>query len=192
MKWKNIVGYEEYEISDTGLVKKNGKLIKPFDNKGYERVSFPDRKKKLVHRIVAEHFIPTEDLTLQVNHKDGNKKNNNVENLEWVTCTENVRHAVRTIEGRRQSLSDTMSTIGKKYGKQNALKTRKPVQQLTLEGALIKTFDSAREASKELGIGYRCISQCCLGQRKTYKGFLWKFATNKSQTTIERVTNRVE
>jgi hypothetical protein len=56
------------------------------------------------------------------------------------------------------------------------MKTRKAIIQCDLEGSEIKTFDSARDAARELGISYKVISKCCNGQSKTYKGFIWKFA----------------
>ena len=70
-----------------------------------------------------------------------------------------------------------MSLIGKKYGRQNGLNSSKPVKQLTLDGKIVNIFPSAREASRQLGISYKVISKCCNNQLKTYKGFVWKFAS---------------
>jgi hypothetical protein len=180
MEWKPINGFEDYEISNTGIIRKGEKIIKPFDNNGYDRVQLNKgdaRVKKLVHRLVAEHFIPTDDNTLQVNHKDMNKRNNEVSNLEWVTCKENVNHAIKNNPKRRKQLKEDMSLIGKKYGRQNGLNSSKPVKQLTLDGKIVNIFPSAREASRQLGISYKVISKCCNNQLKTYKGFVWKFAS---------------
>ena len=69
--------------------------LKTYDNKGYRLVSLTDSKgkrKRTVHRIVAETFIPNHDNLPQVNHIDGNKANNNVSNLEWVTPSQNLKH----------------------------------------------------------------------------------------------------
>ena len=82
-----------------------------------------------------------------------------------------------------------MSKIGVLYGKDNAMKTRKPVEQLTLNGDLVRRFDSARDASRELDISYKCISKCCNGNLKTYKGFIWRFASEEGVSTIERVND---
>lgn len=179
MIWKQIKGFENYQISNTGLVKKENLILKPFDNNGYERIQLINnniKSKKLIHRLVAEHFIPNPNNKPQVNHKDTNKKNNNDWNLEWVTNQENVQHAILNIPNRKKQLKDDMSLIGKQYGKQNGINSSKPINQYSLNGILIKTFSSAREASRELNISYKCISKCCKGNLKTYKGFIWSFA----------------
>lgn len=106
--WKSIKGYEGiYEVSNLGNVRNikprykyinpNG-LLKPVKlNTGYLNVSLINkdkiRKEHRVHRLVAEAFIPNTDNKPQVNHIDSNRANNNVENLEWVTCKENIVHA---------------------------------------------------------------------------------------------------
>lgn len=113
--WIPIKGYEyDYEVSSLGRVKskdrtvpigesftfKKGRVLKPeIIKKGYERVGLSKNgtmKKKQVHRLVLENFNPTDDDSLQVNHIDGNKRNNKLENLEWVTAKENNQHARRT------------------------------------------------------------------------------------------------
>lgn len=89
---------DDYEITRDGQVvnKTNGRVLKPQPNgKGYLRVSI-SKKLQFVHRLVAEKYIPNPDNLPQVNHKDGNKLNNNVENLEWVSNSENRKHAVDT------------------------------------------------------------------------------------------------
>ena len=109
--WKDIKGYEGlYQVSNLGNVKKlktlrnnrynkptwdnRPKILKPWDNGfGYKVVSLEQDKKRknyYVHRLVAEHFIPNVEGKSQVNHKDYNKSNNQVDNLEWVTAKENT------------------------------------------------------------------------------------------------------
>lgn len=87
---------EDYEITRDGQVinKTNGHILKPQPNgKGYLRVSI-SKKLQFIHRLVAEKYIPNPDNLPQVNHIDGNKLNNCVENLEWVSNQENRNHAV--------------------------------------------------------------------------------------------------
>lgn len=176
--WKPIKDFEAYEISNKGRIRKGDKILKPFDNNGYERILLSNGKEKrkfLIHRLVAIHFIPTEDYSMEVNHKDTNKKNNNADNLEWVTTQQNIKHYISSKEGRMEYLKKTMSEIGKEHGKKNALKSQKPVRQLSLDGETIKEFPSARKAGEETGSSYKHISACCNGKRKTHNGFKWEF-----------------
>lgn len=114
MNWKDIVGYEGYyQVSDTGQIKSVGRIVYRkghggfktvkekvlptyFDNNGYQ-IAFLSkngmRKTVKVHRLVAFAFIPVVDNKTYVNHKDGDKSNNKVDNLEWCTCSENIQHA---------------------------------------------------------------------------------------------------
>lgn len=115
-QWKDILGYEEYyEVSNLGRVRskerilphnindgnyvKKPKILKTQEKKGYEFVAIcidGVRKALPVHRLVAKAFLPNPENKPQVNHIDGNKLNNRLDNLEWATAKENVDHAVRT------------------------------------------------------------------------------------------------
>lgn len=103
--WKDIKDYEGfYQVSDEGQVRrilKSGrtKPVKNRDGKYYTvNLSKPGQKKCCnVHRLVAEHFLDKPEGATEVNHKDGNKKNNNVSNLEWVTSWENRVHAMEQL-----------------------------------------------------------------------------------------------
>ena len=100
--FKDINKFEnKYQISNTGKVrnKKTGLYLKPkYNKKGYQYINLSINKYKSVkwyiHRLVGFHFIPNPENKPQINHKDGNPSNNNVENLEWCTNEENQRHAV--------------------------------------------------------------------------------------------------
>jgi hypothetical protein len=103
--WKDIEGWEGiYQISNNGNVKSfrwnKEKLLKiQTDTGGYSfislHVSEGKRDKRLIHRLVAQAFIPNPDNKLEVNHKDLNKKNNHIDNLEWATRSENIKHSIK-------------------------------------------------------------------------------------------------
>lgn len=100
MRWRTIENYERYEISENGDVrnKNTGYVMKKrltFD--GYVKVTLNENSKSKdfrVHRLVAEAFIPNHKGKETVNHKDGNKENNHVDNLEWATRSEQNTHTL--------------------------------------------------------------------------------------------------
>ena len=98
-RFKTVEGFEDYEVSTWGRVfnKRTGNFLTPYHhNKGYMRVDLINgsgRKHFKVHRLVAAAFIPNPGNKPHINHKDGNKENNSISNLEWVTNRENYDHA---------------------------------------------------------------------------------------------------
>ena len=114
--WKDIKGYEgRYQVSNNGRVKSlpiNEKyckrtdeiILKPFMcGSGYQEVILKingQRKPKLIHRLVADAFIPNPTNKKEVNHKDGNKFNNDYTNLEWVSSSENIRHSYNELKNK--------------------------------------------------------------------------------------------
>jgi len=97
---KQIKDYPNYSITEDGVIFSNitNKALAPFNNNGYLRIGLSKdnkRKKFLVHRLIAEAFIPNDQNNLLINHKDGNKMNNHISNLEWCTYSENLKHAYK-------------------------------------------------------------------------------------------------
>lgn len=151
--WKDVIGYEGlYQISNLGRLKKETHIFKQYiDKTGYLNVILTKnkvRKTKKVHRLVAEAFIKNKNKLPIINHKDGNKKNNFVDNLEWVTYKENSIHAVKT----------------------GLIKT-KPVICIETN----KKYNSVKEASINAGAFDGHISKVCKGIRKTAGGYHWKY-----------------
>ena len=132
-------------------------FLKPYtSHDNYFSVSL-NKNSYNVHRLIAIQFLPNPDNKPLVNHKDGNKFNNHVDNLEWATNSENVNHAIDT----------GLNPINK------------PVNQYTLDGEYITTYKSLTDACRVLKLtknGSCVISQCCKGVYKSAHGFIWKFA----------------
>ena len=159
-----IKGYENYLISKQGDVysvssKINRKLIMNRGT-GYLQVSLWKnniQKTMQVHRLVAIHYIPNPKNKPQVNHINGIKTDNRVENLEWVTDSENKFHAYS------EGLKD-----------KNVLS--KPISQLdktTMK--IIKRYPSANKASRDTGFNQGNITNCCIGRCKTSMGYIWRY-----------------
>ncbi len=128
------------------------------NNEGYMQVNlFKDKKCKTfqVHRLVATAFIPTLNKRLQINHKDSNKSNNNVDNLEWCTPSQNQIHAYQ--KGLRKD-------------------NFKKIEQYTLDGKFIKLWVGIQNAGRKTGIEYTNIIACLKGRTKTAGGYIWKYA----------------
>ena len=159
--WKDIDGYEGlYQISNFGNVKrlKTGKLKKPeITNKGYYMVDLYKnnvRKKFTIHRLIAKAFIDNPRNKKIVNHKDGNKLNNDISNLEWSSYSQNNLHAYRT--GLKKV------TDKQKFESPESIKRRsKPVICLNIETGNTKEFSSISEAGKYLNVPCGNISRSC-------------------------------
>ena len=161
--WKDVKGYEGiYEISNYGIIKniKTNKIKKQsIDNVGYYVVSLCKNnisKLKRVHCIIAEAFIPNPNNYPCVNHKDENKLNNDIENLEWCTKGYNNRYGSRV--------------------KRITEKKKKKIFQIDSNGIVVKEWDSVKEAANTLGINGTQISRYARGVIKgTYKGYKWEY-----------------
>lgn len=180
--FRDIPGYEGlYKISNKGNVyssylKENMKLSVTCD--GYFRVSLSSENKKknfFVQRLVAESFIPNVDNKQFVDHIDGNKKNNCVYNLRWVTRQENDSNPVTVLRRKKchkkGSLAHRYGCCGKLNGKS------KPVIQMDKNGNFIAEFESTRMAGKITGVNYRGIANVANGRvgTKTAGGYIWKY-----------------
>ena len=171
-KWAEIKGYEKkYAISTHGNIislnyEGNTNEARPMKlslrKDGYLQVRLSkDKKEKsyLVHRLVAETFIENPNAYQVVNHINGIKTDNNVENLEWCTQSKNMLHAYA-------------NNLHKKFiGKENW--NSKKVLQFDRNNNFIRKFNSIKEATKETKSKH--ISECCLGKRKLAGGFIWKY-----------------
>ena len=164
--WKTIEGYPSYMVSNMGRVKslnyrRTGieKILKPkINEKGYYYYSlFIDGKeyKFRIHRLVALHFIPNPNNLPEVNHKDENKANNCVENLEWCDRKYNCNYGTS-----KKKISKALSV---------------PILQYSKDGSLIRKWNNAKDAEKVLGVDDSHIGKCCKGIYKTVGGYVWKY-----------------
>lgn len=165
--WKDIKGYEgRYQVSNKGRVKglpindkfckrQNEVILKTFlCGSGYQEIILTNngqRKPKLIHRLVAEHFVDNPEGKAEVNHKDGNKLNNASNNLEWVTSSENQLHARRVLNIPNYK--------------------RKVVCVETNE-----TYNSIKDAASTRGLKSPLIWKCCNGKQITTGGCHWRYA----------------
>lgn len=167
--WKDINGYEGlYQVSNLGRVKSLPKYDRlgryhkecikaTVDNgNGYLIVNLKHNGKQqmiTVHRLVAEHFITNSEMLPEVNHKDGNKSNNNVNNLEWCTRIDNINHAVKT-------------GLHTDFGQRKVL---------CVELGLV--FATIKEAEQWVGVKGSRISNVCQLKRgcKTCGGYHWRY-----------------
>lgn len=170
-----IIGYPGYYITDSGEIysrnyRRTGRIKKLSQVKrpdGYLKVAlFRDRSytNVLVHRIIAETFIPNPDNKPFVNHKNGIRHDNRIENLEWCTNAENVKHGYSV-------LNRTPSWSGK-FGKDHH---RSKVVLQIKNGETINKFFGTMEAQRQTGISFKQISEVCLGKRASAGGFQWEY-----------------
>lgn len=190
--WKDIKGYEGlYQISNLGRVKsvervitcKNGmkhkvkeKIKKQIlQNTGYYGVNLSKESKpdlKLIHRLIMEAFVPNPDNHPYVNHIDGDKTNNSLDNLEWCTPSQNNKHAWSTgLRKVTQNIRDNCSKISKlKTGKRLHSHDRKVLCITTGE-----IFDSPVDAENKYGIRNGYVGKVARGYQKTTKGMKFKY-----------------
>ena len=188
--WKDIPGYEgyyqvstlgnikalqkKYYICNSSLVYKDEKIMKQKTNRGYKIIELNKNgksKRFQVHRLVALTFIPNIENKPYIDHIDGCRINNKLENLRWVTHKENMNNPI-TINRIRK--------IKRKKGCENPLYQEKspcskPVLQYDLQGNLIGRYTCVHEAARKLGLLVSNIARVCRNERKTYKNYLWSY-----------------
>lgn len=184
--WKDIKGFENlYQVSNLGRIKSlkrynpNPKYIEErilktkIKKNGYVEVGLYKKGKKYfktVHRLVADVFVDNIKNKKEVNHKDGNKQNNNADNLEWVTRSENQKHAFKL--GLQKVSEHAIKNCLK-----HVEKTKVKVKQYDLNNNYIQTFDSIEEANRYLKENYNVcghVWECIVGKRKKTGGFKWE------------------
>lgn len=173
--WKDIAGYEGmYQISNYGNVRsldritynKNGSKInrvgkpkaKTIDNLGYYHVRLSKDSKTdtfRIHRLVAEAFIENPNGYKYINHKNEDKLDNSVDNLEWCSAKYNLEYSNNT--------------------RKAANSNKKPILQYSLDSQLIKEWSSMKEIEIHLGFLHGNIGKCCRGESKQSYGYIWRY-----------------
>ena len=196
--WKTAVydgePYEGFEVSNLGRIKSlnynhtgKPKLLKPYeDTCGYLTVKLSKNRKSKncrVHRLVAEAFLDNPDNLPEVNHIDEDKTNNFVflnedgsvdeekSNLEWKNHRDNCNHGTRNERAAKAMTNGKLS---------------KPVLQFTLDGEFVREWPSTMECERN-GFSQQHVSECCLGKRKSHKGFLWMFAEDYKEKQFKEL-----
>lgn len=167
--WKKFVFQEkqtDYSVSDDGYVRKDttNYILSQSTQQGYRMVTLlidGKQKRMRVHRLVALTFIPNEYPIEKpyVNHIDGDRSNNMVSNLEWVSPSENIQKAA------------DLGRMGKRA---------RPVVQYTLDGEKVADYQSATKAAQENNIQQSKITLCCQRQRKSTGDYQWRYAGDES------------
>lgn len=164
--WKDIEFNTNYEVSDTGIVrrKNNKNVLKGCITSGYRSVklTFENSRQQrfYVHRLVALHFLPNDDKNKTlVNHINGNKLDNRVENLEWVTPRENNLHYYRQIKEKKKERKNSKPI---------------PIIQYSLNGEEVARFDSMNKAKQATGISLIQIARCVHGEISNANGYIFK------------------
>lgn len=158
------------------LAKRNGVNYGYNHNKGYKQVCWKGKTYK-VHRLVAECFIPNHNNLPMINHKDENKANNCVENLEWCDNKYNLNYG--NAQTKRVENTDYKAKVAntdyKAFQAKRVEKISIPIQQYTRQGELVKEWQSAKQVERELGYNNGNINSCCNGKRKSAYGFIWRY-----------------
>lgn len=162
--WRTIEEAPNYEVSNQGRIrnKKTQRILNPgaYGATGYKQVNMAipaegnKQKKRYIHRLVAQYFIPNPEDKREVNHINGNKLDNRAENLEWVTSSENQI---------------------KRHEQGNIKTSHRKVGCYDMDNNLIQTFESIVKAAEAMGVKRGAIDNAVHGRHKTSCGYIWKF-----------------
>ena len=192
-EWRDIPGYETYyQASSLGNIRRlnsivagrcntlrrlAGDVLKLQKNSnGYITVGFcinHSCKYQRVHRLVCMAFHPNSENKKFVNHKDGNKTNNHIDNLEWCTKSENEIHAYKTGLKNPPCAKSMLGRFGALHN------TSRAVLQFNLNGQFIKEYGSGLEAYRCTNILAQNINKCCKGIYQKSGGYIWKYKNEK-------------
>ena len=183
--WKEIEGYPNYQVSNMGRVKRlstgyyrrTEKILKPqLQNNGYLHIKLSQKDKTkciLVHRLIAQVFIPNPNNLPQVNHINEDKTDNRVENLEWCTQKYNINYGNGI--SKRVKTNKENGTY-KKIGEINSKIRSKSILQFSKDNSFIRKWDCIMDIQRELGYDNKQICSCLKNRQKTAKGFKWVYA----------------
>ena len=183
--WKEIKGYPNYQVSNMGRIKRlstgyyrrTEKILKPqLQNNGYLHIKLSQKDKTkciLVHRLVAQVFIPNPNNLPQVNHINEDKTDNRVENLEWCDRKYNINYGNGI--SKRVKTNKENGTY-KKIGEINYKNFSKSILQFSKDNSFIRRWDCIMDVQRELGYDNRQICSCLKNRQKTAKGFKWVYA----------------
>lgn len=188
--WKDIKGFDNYQISNLCRVKnvKFNRFVKPLlDKHGYTCVNlYKDGKMKhlLLHRLLAIAFIPNPENKPCVDHINTDRTDNRIENLRWVTNKENHNNPLSLVNHANASRGRVVSEEQKKRQSEKmkgrfkgVRKFSKKIIQLTLDGNFVREWDSIKDAADSFGVTSSAIWNCLNGksQVKSIKGFIWRY-----------------
>lgn len=186
--WKDIEGFDKYQVSNTGLVrskerianhiygkaKRKSAVLKNYvRNTGYSYVTlYKNGKAKhhAVHRLVAEAFIPNPENKPQVNHLNSIRTDNNIKNLAWVTYSENIKHGYEF--GNITPNTPWKGKFGEKHH------ASRGIIQMDMDGNEIATHIGIYHAARIIGVWPANIIKCCRGRLNSTGGFKFKYVTN--------------